>query len=328
MRTFAATSVILVCAFVCGCGSLLRVKPFDPNKPEGIPFFIKQGVCNHQSVYGNPYWRLTLKVSNDSGTLAMETLNINNTDHGGLEFNELLHELEKAAPDQDSVMNAWNNLKKLARFDPWKQNEDRLLLENTSSLTSVVDYSTKYSINQSKPFSGSSNADFKLSADGTLNEASGQVQDNTFSTILSALPISTLITSAAGIATKTGAAANEPSKEVKFSLTQEQRYIKTSYSQYMIANQTICPVGKALTDAEQNIGVSISDVGANTLQTDSNQDKNSDSITVTGTIKLPKSLQAAPPANNSSKEQKAGSNGADGQSVTAPSSTQPKDKKN
>jgi hypothetical protein len=185
-------------------------------------------------------------------------------------------------------------------------------------ITSVVDYSTKYSINQSKPFSGSSNADFKLSADGTLNEASGQVQDNTFSTILSALPISTLITSAAGVATKTGAAANEKPKEVKFSLTQEQRYIKTLYSQSIVANQAICPVGKALTEADQNISMSISDVGASTTQTDSSQDKNSDSITVTGTIKLPKSSQAAPPANNSSKDQKAGSNGTDGQTVPAP----------
>lgn len=324
MRTFGAALVALLFVFVCGCGSVLRVKPFDPSKPEGIPFFVKQGACNHQSVYGNPYWRLTLKVSNDSETLATETLDINNADHGGQDFNELLHELEKPAPDQDSVMNAWNDLKKRDRFDPWTQNADRILLENTSSLTSVVDYSNRYSINQSKPFSGSSNADFKLSADGTLNEASGQVQDNTFSTILSALPISTLITSAAGIATKTGAAANQPPNAVKFSLTQEQRYIKTSYSQYTIANQAICLVGKALTEADQNISMSISDVGASTTQSDSSQDKNSDSITVTGTIKLPKSSRAAPPANDSSKDQKAASNGADGQTAAAPPSTQPK----
>jgi hypothetical protein len=115
-----------------------------------------------------------------------------------------------------SVINAWSDLKRKDRFDPWKQNEDRILLENTSSLTSVVDHSTRYSINQSRPFSGSSNGDFKLGADGTLNEASGQVQDNTFSTILSALPVFTLITSATGTATKSGAASNEPANEVKF----------------------------------------------------------------------------------------------------------------
>ena len=49
----------------------------------------------------NPYWRLTLKVSNDTGTLAEETLDINNLAHGALDFNGLLHELEKPAPDQD-----------------------------------------------------------------------------------------------------------------------------------------------------------------------------------------------------------------------------------
>jgi hypothetical protein len=328
MRSFGTAMVTLLCACACGCGSLLRVKQFDPNNPQGIPFYIKQGACNHQSVYGNPYWRLTLKVSNDTGTLAQETLDINNSAHGALDFNGLLHELEKPAPDQDSVMNAWNDLKRKDRFDPWKQNQDRTLLENSSSLTSVVDYSTRYSINQSKPFSGSSNADFKLGADGTLSEASGQVQDNTFSTILSALPISALITSATGTATKSGAAANEQAKEVKFSLAQEQRYIKTTYSQYTISNQAICPVGKALTEADQNIGMSLSDVGASTAQNDTSQDKNSDSITITGTIKLPKSLQAAAPANNSSKDQKAASSGADGQTVAAPPSTQQKKKKN
>jgi hypothetical protein len=328
MKIMGAALAALLCAFVSGCGSMLQVKAFDPAKPAGIPFFIKQGACNHQSVYGNPYWRLTLKVSNDSGTLAMETLDINNSAHGGQDFNALAHELEKPAPDQDSVMNAWDALKRKDRFDPWKQNEDRILLENSSSLTSVVDYSTKYAINQKKPFSGSSNADFKLGADGTLNEASAQVQDNTFSTILSALPISTLITSAAGIATKAGAAANEKPKEVKFSLTQEQRYIKTLYSQSTINKQAICTVGKPLTGAEENIGVAISDVGAGTTQGDTNADKNSDSITVNGTIKLPKSLQATPPANNSSNDQKAGPNGANGQTAPTPPPTQPKKKTN
>jgi len=308
MRIVKVISVLPLCASIAGCGSMLKVKPFDPAKPAGVPFFVKQGACNHTSAYGNPYWSLTLKVSNDSGTVAMETLDINNSAHGGQDFNGLLHELEKATPDQDSVMNAWDALKRRDRFDPWKQNEDRILIENSSSPTSVVDYSTKYAINQSKPFSGSSNVDFKLSPDGTLTEASAQVQDNTFATIVSALPISSLITSAAGIATKAGAAANEKPKEVKFSLTQEQRYIKTVYSQMTVANQAVCTVGKPLSESDQNIGTSIVDVGTSSTQAEG-QDKNSDSITVTGTIKLPKSSQAVPPANNPTKDQTTGAGG-------------------
>lgn len=325
MKILGTISGSLLCVFVSGCGSVLQVKSFNPAKPEGVPFYVKQGACNHTTAYGNPYWRLTLKVTNDSGTLAMETVDINNSAHGGQDFNGLLHELEKASPDQGSVMSAWDDLKRRNRFDPWKQNEDRILLENSSSPTSLVDYSTKYSINQRKPFSGSSNADFKLSADGTLNEASGQVQDNTFSTILSALPISSLITSAAGIATKAGAAANEKPKEVKFSLTQEQRYIKTVYSQVTIANQAVCTVGKALKETDDNIGTSIVDVGSNTSQADSGQDKNSDSITVTGTIKLPKT-QTAPPADNSGKDKSMGA-AAGGDQAGATPPAQPKKKK-
>jgi hypothetical protein len=76
------------------------------------------------------------------------------------------------------------------------------MLANSISLTAEVDYGTIYAINEKRHFSGSSQADFKLAADGTLNEASGQVQDNTFATIVSALPVSSLITSAVDIVAK------------------------------------------------------------------------------------------------------------------------------
>jgi hypothetical protein len=192
-------------------------------------------------------------------------------------------------------------------------------LDNSCSLTSVVDYSVRYSINEKKPLAGSANADFKLGSDGTLNEASGQTQDNTLSTIVSALPISTLITSAAGIATKTGGAANESAKTVKFSLTQEQRYVKTVYSKSVVASDSICSVGKELTEADQNISTSKSDVGANSSPNSSSQNNDSNSITVTGTIKLPKSAQTSPTTNNSNKNGEAQPNGANGHVAAPPS---------
>jgi hypothetical protein len=85
-------------------------------------------------------------------------------------------------------------------------------------------------------------------------------------------------------------------------------------------------VGKALTEADQNIGASISDVGASTAQNDNSQNKNSVSITISCTIKVPKSLQPAAPTNNPSKDEKAASGGADGQTGAAPSTAQQKNK--
>jgi hypothetical protein len=296
MRIRRNWAAVLLCSSLCGCGSLFHVVKFDPNKPQGIPFYVKQGVCVHQTVYANRYWQLTLKVTSESGIGTEDVIKIKEVDHIGHDFNALLHELEKPSPDTDSVVNAWTALKR-SQFDPWSQSDGRVALENSSSLTNVVDYSVRYSINQKKPLAGSSNADFKLGSDGTLNETSGQTQDNTLSTILSALPVSTLITSAAGVATKTGAAANESAKVVKFSLMQEQRYIKTVYSQSVVASDSICTVGKELTEADQNISTSRSDVGSNSNPNNSGQN-DSDSITVSGTIKLPKPVQTSATADS------------------------------
>jgi hypothetical protein len=116
---------------------------------------------------------------------------------------------QKPSPDSKSVKAAWDAVEAKYAYDPWADLDGRRLLANSSTLTAEVDYQTAYAINERRPFSGSSQADFKLAADGTLNEASGQVQDNTFATIASALPISSLITSAAGITTKVGAAATK-----------------------------------------------------------------------------------------------------------------------
>lgn len=317
MTRCRTTALVVTCLCFCGCGSSLRIAKFDPNKPQGLPFFVKEGVCVHQTIYATRYWRLTLKVTGESGVGTEEVLNISAPDHSGHDFNALLHELEKASPDSDSVTNAWTSLKR-NQFDPWSQTEGQVVLDNSTALTSVVDYSARYSINVKRPLAGSASADFKLGPDGTLNEASGQIQDNTLSTIVSALPISTLVTSAAGIATKTGAAANEPAKAVTFSLTQEERYVKTIYSKSVVASDSICSVAKQLTEADQNISTSKSDVGASSNLT-SGQNNDSNTITVAGTIKLPKPAPTPPTASSSNKNGDAEQNGANDHVAVPPS---------
>jgi hypothetical protein len=311
IRKCSTGVLLLLCLSFCGCGNLLRVRKFDPNNPQGVPFFVKHGVCVQQTVYANPYWRLTLTYSPSKGQTTLQTILVSEAVYNGPDFSALAATLaQQPAPDSHSVLTAWDDLKNASKFDPWADLKGQRLLANSSSLTTEVDYQTAYAINQKKPFSGSSQADFKLAADGTLNEASGQVQDNTLATIASALPISSLITSAAGIVTPVGKAANEEKVPATFVLKQEQRYIKIVDSQNTLASQGFCPVGKPLKQGDDNVAIAMTDVGSTDTSDTVPQDKNTDSISISGTIKLPKSLQPATPAQSATDGSKMANDGA------------------
>jgi hypothetical protein len=287
-RKFSKGILLLLCISLCGCGSLLRVTKFDKDNPQGVPFFVKRGVCVQQSVYANPYWQLTFTYTPSEGQPTSEVLIISEAAYGKQDFSALLAELKLPVPNYGGVKTAWDTLKDANSFNPWVNFTGQRLLSNSSSLTSEVDYHTVYAINQKKPFSGSSQADFKLASDGTLNEASGQAQDNTFATIVSALPIASLITSAAGIVGKGGPQEAVKPVPAKFVLKQEQRYIKIVYSKSTVAPDGVCAVGDALIKGN-DVAVAITDVGSTNTPDASTQDKNTDSISISGTIKIPKS---------------------------------------
>jgi len=119
-----------------------------------------------------------------------------------------------------------------------------------------------------------------------------------FATIVSALPLSSLITSAAGIKTQTGQSAEKNEIPASFVLKQEQRYIKIVYSQSSPASQSICRIGEPLKNGD-NVAVAFSDVASTGTPESGTTDKNTDSITISGTIKLPKNLQPTPGQNAS-----------------------------
>jgi hypothetical protein len=215
----------------------------------------------------------------------------------------VLDQLATDTPDESTVAHAWSNLK-LAKIDPFTDTTTMYFLANGTSATSVVDYSTAYAINQNKPLSGTASVDFHLATDGTLSEAQAQVEDTTFSTIVSALPISTLITSAAGIASKAGAAADQPKLKEKFQLIQEQRFVKRTLSK-MSSFASNCPVAPPLALTDQTAWMALTDSGAlDAPNASPDASASTDSISINGTIKLPKSItgQAAPAADAANKQ--------------------------
>jgi hypothetical protein len=85
-------------------------------------------------------------------------------------------------------------------------NGNVIQVSNTGVLDSVVDYTHQYYMNSRTPWIGTSQVDAKLASDGTLTEGSAQVDDETWSTILST--VSSLVGDFTGAGAATPAAAS------------------------------------------------------------------------------------------------------------------------
>jgi len=288
---------ITLAIILAGCGPVYRVKVNDVSNPSGIPFYAVVGACTQQTVYANPYYLITLKVSEGSGTVSTDEVKLSPKGHQSADFESLIDELDKPQPELSSVQTAWGLLKQRQSFDPYTQTEGEFILTNTSKASTVVDYSHPYSLNERRPLSGSVSADYKLAPDGTLSEAQAQTQDTTLSTVLSALPISDLIKSAAGIATKVGGAEAQKPQVVQLSLEQEERIRTKTYSVTTVYTSN-CPTGAPITDATANTSILVADVGAKDVASKPDTSKSDSSIGISGTISLPKALLQVPTKND------------------------------
>jgi hypothetical protein len=306
MRQLPLFLAILAASLFGGC-SLYHVRAFDDQNPNnGIPFFAASGACTQQTVRAIPYFLITLKISGASGVISSDTVKISKAARTSYEFNALLEELGKPQPVRSAVQTDWDNLKAKQPFDPYGQSDGEFVLSNTSKVVTVVNYSEHYSLNQKVPLAGTTSGDYKLSADGTLSEVQGQTQDNTLSTILTAL--SSLVQTAAGISAKAGVAAGTQSEEVHFSLAQEERMLTKTYS--VTGGYTpYCPTSAALTEATKGVSVSLADVGANDASAKTQAPKDDSSIGITGTVSLPKGL-VQPSQNINPNPPSGGKNGS------------------
>ena len=97
----------------------------------------------------------------------------------------------------------WTTVKSKGAINVYSKVTDdtwpKYLVSNSSDPKTFVNYNETYYLNAKNPLSGSAKVDYKLAGDGTLTEASAEITNDTFKTIVSALPISDLIKSAAGV---------------------------------------------------------------------------------------------------------------------------------
>lgn len=283
-------------------------------KLNGVPFYVKVAKCKQETSWLQPFYTLTLKKTSIFSFVdekaakakdpnakppapvvrftATKVLSLSAFSSSG-DVRTLNAMLAKPGPvdlpQAGVIENAWKNISNLPDYVPLAVGEDALVnssnvvqVTNTAMPEAVVDYSRVYYFNAPRPWVGTSQLDAKLASDATLTEASAQVQGQTLSTILSALPISTLLTNAAGAGA--AAAATLPAEAVQEKFQYEMTTVEDGYShthsrytQYALP----CPVAAGGVKADYALTIQSSALAA--------KKDESNTVKVNGTIVLPDS---------------------------------------
>lgn len=249
-----------------GCGTALRVShratgtTANPISVPGVPFYIKKARCRQEIVWFEPIYTLTLSASlpDKDGTLQNHprgsvVLSLKN--FKSPEVNDFMKLLNNSPTDEGTVLREWRKVvaradsQVLARDFASLKADERILAGRSAAPAPYVDYSEQYYVNAKLPIAGSANVDAKVADDGSLSEASAQVETKTLETVLSALPIGNVITGALGMGGKALAATGEVES---FQLTiSVSGYLHTlsRFADYPKTDLT-CPVAEDISLAE------------------------------------------------------------------------------
>lgn len=217
---------------LCGCAhEALVVKTSATSELPGIPFYLKKGICNKESAWLEPQYTVMLAVSVDGGPPITHSIVLSRHGYEGATTKSLLqtiqglkteYELSQIIPDAcpAAIGQLWDavaadpSFKVVPDLDSGgklldaEHSGNALLVANTASSGTAVDYETRYYLNAESPWIGSTQVDAKLAADGTLTEGVVKRDDETFNTILTT--IGALVGDFTGAATATAAAASAP----------------------------------------------------------------------------------------------------------------------
>jgi hypothetical protein len=285
-----------------GCFSSVRVtnsKSLD-SPPKGIPFYAKTGACKQETVWLEPQYTLAYelpkpalpveKVLNRRRYLSKEVQTFILTSGDEAKWKDTI--MTEPGPDLVDETNP-DEIKKEVHDGNWME------ASNTGAIEAVVDYSNVFYLNSARPLAGTTQVDAKLGPDGTLTEASAQVNDQTLATVASV--VSSLVSSAS---TAAKILATDGHTETQVPVKVTVKVYKHTHSQYLppidSTNKTTITPSACLAASSGVIGGSfvVTDVSdaANAKPADAAKEN---TITVSGSIVLPKT--AAPPPSTTTK---------------------------
>jgi hypothetical protein len=211
-----------------GCGSALRISHrstgtnASTTSVPGVPFYVKRARCRQEVVWLEPIYTLTLTamIPGKDGTLQSRpsgSMVLPRSSFVRDEVKDLIKTVTNGG-DETTVLANWRKVTPLISSNVQTRGfssltaEDIILLGSSAAPVVFVDYTDQYYVNAKLPWAGSANVDAKVAEDGSLTEASGQVETKTIETLLS--PVNTAITGALGSGKDL-----EPGKVAVFTLT-------------------------------------------------------------------------------------------------------------
>ncbi len=184
MRNTYAVLALSSCLALTGCMSSLRIKPAtDLRKPQGLLFYTKVGACKQQTIWLEYRYELSGEK------------------FGPVVVNQQTYDAMLSNPDNITSASALTGFLKgrggpvapfvsdetAATVEQAKGAGNLTVAANTGEFTTVVDYTNPMWLNSGRPLNGTTQVDGKFGPDGTLTEASAQVDNETLSTILTAV---------------------------------------------------------------------------------------------------------------------------------------------
>src|ERR1700680_1016243 len=278
--------LVIMSVAAAGCGGPLlqvsRAKPPAPpsntleeclsakNHPcdlPGVPFYMVGYRCLHSTVWLQPIYSVTLVVTaSDGKPLPPATKFVCRKDFENPNLQAVLASIKTASQspidDYQPVVNAFMSLEGInplefdttkILFPDSKEAKEVLLVSNSVVPERYVDANAVFYYNVKKPSSGPASAEIDLSSEGILSKASGQVEDKTLATILSALPISDLIKAGAGIAmTEIELTPTKPGTPTKYKLDLQiqSRIYKHTHSGSVAGENPPCSPEPSLVGAD------------------------------------------------------------------------------
>jgi hypothetical protein len=173
MRTFP---LLLLLIFFSSCVSVISVKKDSNEKVAGIPFYIQKQVINQETKYLYNWLEITLyeeEVAEKSQPQPIITLRVLSDEAVKQEIAKYNFKENPSKEDLIQLMQTLNSFEQ-ATLNPTDLSAIKLV-SNKWAIETIVDYSTKYYLNSKMPWFGTSSLTQKLSANGTLSEATSTV---------------------------------------------------------------------------------------------------------------------------------------------------------